>query len=168
RRPMDVQRFRSRDEIDGATLDDLSKLATALFTESNRAFLGSKNINFAGLLDCNVAALNAGSCCLVAYASRQAVGFLTGQVQTIPLIHLVVLQSSYLYVLPEWRGSHIARQLLDSFALTADELGASASLLGTSSSINTDRVCKYLDIRGYRHAGDVFSYRIDPAPGART
>lgn len=135
-------------------------IADAFFAESGRAALGPVSINFDRLL---AYALGSGDHTATTFLARidgEIVGFITGREGTLPLSSRRYLKSDFFYVKPHIRGSALPLRLFDAFGARALALGLDGALLGTSSAIATDRVCRLLELRGFQHCGDVLAARV--------
>ena len=152
-----IRAVRQKGDLDDSALATLRDLGRAFYAETGRSFLGTARFDPEVMLDHSLGQPPKSSCTLIAIHDGRPVGFLTGMLASVALTTLIALQSSLLYVHPALRGGPVARQLLNAFVTAADDLGADSVLIGTSSSVNTDRVCRFLELRGFEHVGDVLS-----------
>lgn len=155
-----LREVHSADELDSTTLSRMHKLGQRFLLESGRASLGT-TIDFPRLLAQALApSEHTTALALLAFDEQKLVGFISGRPAAIALSRRRFLQSSFFYVEPAYRGTPVCTQLFDAFAQKAVDLGLDGAHLGTSSGIEVDRVCRFLQLRGYRHSGDVFSCRV--------
>lgn len=156
----DLEEISSITSLGSEERTQLRVIAEAFLAESDRAALGLVSIDFERLL---AYALADGDCAATTFVARidgEVVGFITGRESTLPLSSRRYLKSTFFYVKPHVRGSALPLRLFDAFGARARALGLEGALLGTSSAIATDRVCRLLALRGYQHCGDVLAARV--------
>lgn len=154
------------DALSAAHRAQLESMAQSFFLESARPTLGP----FAPNLDRLIAAAlrtvwHEGTACLLAMRSDRLVGFIAAAPGWLAPFDIRLLQSTFFYVDPLFRGGRVGLALFEGLSRVASSMGFEGVYLGTSGEIQTQRTRQLLSLRGYAHRADVMALRVRPISG---
>ncbi len=144
--------------------EQLRAQGEAFFLESTRCALSPRRPDLDRLIAQSLGNPRSGAAPVGFLALRDGrlAGFITAAPARIGPMPLRLLQSTFFYVDPVYRGAGVGLSLFDALSGVAARDGYEGIYLGTSGEIDTERTCRLLDLRGYQHRGDVLALRVGP------
>jgi len=92
-------------------------------------------------------------CCIVAEIGPNIVGWLNGLITNYEWSPFKIAAQRVLYVVPEARGSVVARRLIRAFIKWAEDKGARRQLLGLGNGLSPDKVDRFYRRLGFEPIG---------------
>lgn len=104
---------------------------------------------------------------VLAFDGVQPIGFCFGRVRTFALMRGRLAASTFIYVLPAYRGTRVFLRMLERLEQWATAIDADGVLVGMSGGVNCRRMDKLFDILGYEQIGDIYAWRSHCEPRTR-
>lgn len=106
------------------------------------------------------------NCCFVAECNDQVVGFIGGLLKRFEFSTAQRLCSTFVYVVPAFRGSFAFLKLLRAFEAWGEQHGAVLVQIGMSGGVNSNRLRILFGKLHYRHIGNTLVWRPGQRPRA--